>query len=366
MKQIFLNHKGHVVLVETAMPVPGKGQALVKVLSSAISSGTEARSLSTTQGNSSWQKKTSQFVSALRNHGVKKTYEKLSSRKDRRVPLGYSCVGEIVEVGEGLDDAQKGNLVACMGSEYAFHAEYVAVPRNLFVKVPSSVAVEEASLITLGSIALHAVRNARVHMGETVMVVGMGLIGQIVSQLLALSGIRAIAVDIKEDRIALAKQLGSEEGVHLTAQTDFSSVLEMTNHHGVDAVIFCAGNTKFNILEKTALVCRDRGRFVIVGRIDLHLPWTIFYQKELEMVVSRSTGPGRRDPSFESRNRPYPRGYVRWTEQDNAQEIIRLLACKKLHFKPLLSHIFPFHDAVAAYRQLLRGNNLAIILDYTP
>lgn len=365
MKQIFLNHKGHVVLDETTMPILDKGQALVKVLSSAISSGTEARSLSTTQSNSSWQRKASQFVSTLRNQGVKKTYEKLNSRKDRRIPLGYSCVGEIVEIGEGLDDVQKGDIVACMGSEYAFHAEYVAVPRNLFVKVPSSVAVEEASLVTLGCIALHAVRNARVQMGETVMVVGMGLIGQMVSQLLTLSGVRVIAVDIKEDRIALAKKLGAELGVHFTARTNFSDVDAFTHHHGIDAVIFCAGSTKFDILEKIAHICRDKARFVIVGRIDLRLPWTIFYQKELEMIVSRSTGPGRRDPLFESRNYAYPRGYIRWTEHDNAQEIIRLLASGKLRFKPLITRTFSFRDAETAYSQLLRGDHLAIILDYT-
>ena len=347
------------------MPTLGKEQALVRVLSSAISSGTESRSLSTTRSNSSWQKKASQFISTLRNHGVKKTYEKFNSQKNRRIPLGYSCIGEVVDVAEDISDVKKGDLVACMGAEYAFHAEYVAVPRNLFVTVPSSVAVEEASLITLGCIALHAIRNARVQLGETVLVVGMGLIGQMVSQLLTLSGMRVIAVDIKEDRIALAKELGAEAGIHFTARTDFAEVNEMTNHHGVDAVIFCAGSTKFDILEKTAHVCRDRARFVIVGRIDLRLPWTIFYQKELDMVVSRSTGPGRRDPLFESHNHTYPRGYIRWTGQENAQEIIHLLASGKLHFKPLITRTFSFRDAEAAYHQLLRGDSLAIILDYT-
>ena len=365
MKQIFLNHKGHVVLDEAAMPAVGKGQALVRVLSSAISGGTESRSLSTTQSNASWQKKASRFVATLRNHGVKKTYEKLNSRRNSRISLGYSCVGEVVDIAEDISDVKKGDIVACMGAEYAFHAEYVAVPRSLFVAVPSSVAVEEASLITLGCVALHAMRNARVQLGETVMVVGMGVIGQIVSQLLTLSGVCVIAVDMKEDRIVLAKELGAKAGIHCTARADFAEVDEMTNHHGVDAVIFCAGGTKFDILEKTACVCRDRARFVIVGCIDLHLPWTIFYQKELEMVVSRSTGPGRRDPLFESHNHAYPRGYIRWTEQENAQEIMHLLAAGKLHFKPLIARTFPFRDAEAAYHQLLRGDSLTIILDYT-
>lgn len=364
MQQIFLNHKGHVVLDEVAPPTLGKGQALVKVLFSAISSGTESRSLSTTQNNSLLQKKASQFFSTLRNHGLKKTYEKFNAHKNRRIPLGYSCVGEVVDVADDIHDIKKGDRVACMSAEYAFHAEYVAVPRNLFVPVPSSVAAEEASLITLGCIALHAVRNARVQLGEIVMVVGMGPIGQIVAQLLTLSGIRVVAVDLQEERIALAKTLGAAAGVHFTAQTDFTAVDEMTDHHGVDAVIFCAGSTKFHVLEKTASACRDRARFVIVGRIDLHLPWTIFYQKELEMVVSRSTGPGRRDPLFESHNHTYPRGYIRWTEQDNAQEIIRLLAAGQLHFKPLITRIFPFRDAKVAYQHLLRGDHLTILLDY--
>ena len=364
MQQIFLNHKGQVVLAETAPPALGKGQALVKVLFSAISSGTESRSLSTTQNNSLWQKKASRLLSTLRNHGVKKFYATFNSRKDHRTPLGYSCVGEIVDIAEDVHDLKKGDLIACMGPDYAFHAEYVAVPRNLLVVVPSSVAAEEASLITLGCIALHAVRNARVQLGETVMVVGMGPLGQIASQLLLLSGARVIAVDIKKDRIALAKQLGATADIHLTTQTDFAEVGEMTDHHGVDAVLFCAGSTKFRVLEKTASVCRDRARYVIVGCIDLHLPWAIFYQKELEMVVSRSTGPGRRDPLFESQNHTYPRGYVRWTEQENAQEIIRLLASGTLRFQPLITRIFSFRDAKTAYHQLLRGDSLTLLLDY--
>lgn len=368
MKQIFRDRKGNVVLEELPAPAVTKGRALVRVHHSLISSGTETRSLLSTQKD--FSKKASdpsvlmKLLKKAGSDGIPAVYRRLKSKLETLAPLGYSCAGEVVEKADDINDINIGDIVACLGAEYAYHAELVSVPRNMLVKVPKTVSTKEAAFVTIASIALHAVRNARAQLGDRVAVVGLGLIGQIVVQLLRLSGAKVIGIDILPERVALAKKLGAEQGVAIHEKADFREVLAATDHLGVDAAIICAPNATFGILEKAAAICRDKGRFVVVGTLALTLPYEIFYRKELELIVSRSTGPGRYDELFESRNQDYPIGYVRWTERRNAEEFISLMASRKLDVNSLISAVYDLREAKKAYSQLLRGGSLGIVLEY--
>lgn len=370
MKQLFRDAKGNVLIRDVASPSLHKGQLLVHTLYSVISSGTEKRTLASTKEN---------YYQALKNprkllHFAKKVaasgnlktmYARVKNKLDELVPLGYSCVGVVLGKGEDTSGFAVGDSVACMGPDYAMHAELISVPLNLAVQVPKNVDMQQAAFAALGCIALHALRNSKVQLGDTVAVVGLGLLGQILSRLLTLQGTHVLGMDLLQERLLLAKKQGVTSTALVGGKTSLSeAMLSASQGRGCDAVFLCTPQGSQSLFEDLGLGCRDRARFVLVGSFDAQIPYRVFYRKELEFVASRSTGPGRHDPFFEVHNQPYPLGFVPWTEKRNAEEFIHLLATKKLDVSDLISKEFPLAEGKKAYDFLKTKKPYGILLTY--
>ena len=242
-------------------------------------------------------------------------------------------------------------MVACAGAS-ANHAELIAVPRNLMARVPPGVNMRDAGFTTLGAIAMQGVRRAQVSFGETVAVIGMGLIGQIVTQMLRVAGCYVIAIDLLEERLAKAPKLGATYTINAGSENPVEAAYRIAGDHGVDAVILCAATSSDVPVNQAFAMCRERGRVVVVGDVGLGLERTNFYEKELDLVISRSYGPGRYDPEYEEMGLDYPIGYVRWTENRNMEEFLRLVAAGRVSVEPLVSKEYTIEQAAQAYADL--------------
>ncbi|NUT52802.1 MAG: Gfo/Idh/MocA family oxidoreductase, partial [Saccharothrix sp.] len=285
---------------------------------------------------------------------------KVMGKLDSYTPLGYSLCGVVEQVGAGIDDVKVGDLVACAGNEHALHAELNWVPRNLYTPVPDGLAPRHAAFGTVGSIALQGVRQGGPQLGEVALVIGLGLIGQLVVQLLAASGVRVIGADPDPARCELAERLGAAACGDPSSAAVETAVAELTGGHGVDQVYLAAGGGSNQPVELAAKLSRDRGRVVDIGKCRLDLPWNAYYEKELDVRFSRSYGPGRYDPEYELEGRDYPIGYVRWTERRNLACFLDLLARGSVDVEPLVSHIADFDDAVETYQRLKDGDLKAV------
>ncbi|MHC5256282.1 bi-domain-containing oxidoreductase [Streptomyces sp. UC4497] len=366
MKQVVQNYKsGELAVLD--VPVPGckPGGVLVRTGYSLISTGTELMKVSEA-GMSMLGKARSRpdqvgkVMQSVATNGLPATYRKVMGKLDSYTPLGYSLCGVVEQVGAGVDDVKVGDLVACAGNEHALHAELNWVPKNLYARVPEGVAPRHAAFGTVGSIALQGVRQGEPQLGETALVIGLGLIGQLVVQLLAASGVRVVGVDPDPARCELATgqgaaACGDPESADVTA-----AVAELTDGHGVDQVYLAAGGSSNQPVELAAKLCRDRGRVVDIGKCRLDLPWNAYYEKELDVRFSRSYGPGRYDPSYELEGRDYPIGYVRWTERRNLACFLDLLARGNVDVEPLITHVADFDDAVETYQRLKDGELKAV------
>jgi predicted dehydrogenase/threonine dehydrogenase-like Zn-dependent dehydrogenase len=292
--------------------------------------------------------------SSLRQEGLAPTLARIQRRLNPIAGFqgrGYVAAGVVIEVGEGIDDLQAGDLVACGGGS-ANHSEFISVPRNLLVRVPAGVGLREACFTTLGAIAMQGVRRANVSFGETVVVTGLGLIGQLVSQLLVVAGCRVIAVDLIDERLNLARELGAHYTVQAHVEDPVNAIYQLTGYHGADAVIVCAATRSDVPVNQGFEMCRERGRVVIVGDVGMGLERANFYHKELDLLISRSYGPGRYDADYEEKGVDYPIGYIRWTENRNMAEFVRLLEDGKVRVAPLVSAEYGVEDAARAYRAL--------------
>jgi predicted dehydrogenase len=266
----------------------------------------------------------------------------------------------VEQVGAGIDDVKVGDLVACAGNEHALHAELNWVPKNLYTPVPDGLAPRHAAFGTVGSIALQGVRQGGSQLGEVALVIGLGLIGQLVVQLLAASGVRVVGADPDPVRCELAERLGAAACGDPASAAVETAVAELTGGHGVDQVYLAAGGGSNQPVELAARLCRDRGRVVDIGKCRLDLPWNAYYEKELDVRFSRSYGPGRYDPEYELEGRDYPIGYVRWTERRNLACFLDLLARGSVDVEPLVSHVADFDDAVETYQRLEDGDLKAV------
>ena len=273
-------------------------------------------------------------------------------------PLGYSLCGEVLEVGRGAEGFVVGQLVACAGNEFALHGEVNWVPANLCVPVPAGVPAPLAAFATVGAIALHGLRRAEVQLGETACVIGLGLIGQLLVQLLGAAGVRVVGVDVVADRCRRAEASGAllcagpdAAGIELLAQR----VAEETGGAGVDHVFLAAGGSSDEPVHIAARLARDRARVVDIGKCRLDLPWNAYYDKELDVRFSRSYGPGRYDDRYELEGVDYPIGYVRWTERRNLACFLDLIARGRLDLDPLVSETFPIEQAADVYERLESG-----------
>ncbi|MFD8935803.1 bi-domain-containing oxidoreductase [Streptomyces sp. NPDC059578] len=366
MKQVVQNYKsGELALLD--VPVPGckPNGVLVRSAYSLISTGTELMKVSEA-GMSMLGKARSRpdqvakVMQSVATNGMSATYRKVINQLDSYTPLGYSLCGVVEQVGAGIDDVAVGDLVACAGNEHALHAELNWVPKNLYTPVPDGLAPRHAAFGTVGSIALQGVRRGEPQLGDVALVIGLGLIGQLVVQLLAASGVRVIGVDPDPVRCELAAGLGAAACGDPGSAAVESSVAELTDGHGVDQVYLAAGGGSNQPVELAARLSRDRGRVVDIGKCRLDLPWNAYYEKELDVRFSRSYGPGRYDPEYELEGRDYPIGYVRWTERRNLACFLDLLARGRVDTDPLISHIADFDDAVKTYQRLKDGELKAV------
>src|SRR6185312_16190136 len=259
------------------------------------------------------------------------------------LPIGYSAAGEVIEIGSEVTGFSVGDLIACAGGGIANHAEFIDVPVNLCSKIPAGLSTELASTVTLGAIALQGVRRANPNLGETIAVIGLGVLGQLTAQLLRANGCRVI--DIDAERINLALQNGMDFGINPTAEASVDQIHRLTDGFGADAVIITAASSSSTIVSQAMQACRKKGRVVVVGDVGLDLKRADLYKKELDFLISCSYGPGRYDPSYEESGQDYPLAYVRWTENRNMEAYLRLLAAGQIHLLNLGIRKYPIDDA---------------------
>ncbi|MFF1695168.1 bi-domain-containing oxidoreductase [Streptomyces sp. NPDC058257] len=366
MKQVVQNYKsGELALLDVPAPGCKPNGVLVRSAYSLISTGTELMKVSEA-GMSMVGKARSRpdqvakVMQSVATNGVPATYRKVMGKLDSYTPLGYSLCGVVEQVGTGIDDVKVGDLVACAGNEHALHAELNWVPKNLYAPVPDGLAPRHAAFGTVGSIAMQGVRQGEPQLGEVALVIGLGLIGQLVVQLLTASGVRVVGVDPDPSRCELAERLGAAACGDPASAAVESYVAELTGGHGVDQVYLAAGGGSNQPVELAARLSRDRGRVVDIGKCRLDLPWNAYYEKELDVRFSRSYGPGRYDPEYELEGRDYPIGYVRWTERRNLACFLDLAARGLVDVEPLVSHVADFDDAVETYQRLKDGDLKAV------
>ncbi len=366
MKQIVQNYKtGELALLDVPVPMCRPGGVLVRTHYSLISTGTEMMKVGEASKSLLGKARArpdqvAKVLQSAANAGPVATYHKVMNRLDSYTPLGYSLCGVVEQVGAGIRDVAVGDMVACAGNEHALHSEVNWVPMNLYSRVPGGVAAEHAAFATVGAIAMQGARRGEPELGDIAVVIGLGLIGQLVVQLLNASGIRVIGVDPVSERCRLAEQLGAQICGSPGSELIGNAVDELSDGHGADQVYLAAGGTSNDPVELAARLSRDRATVVDIGKCSLNLPWNAYYEKELDVRFSRSYGPGRYDPGYELEGRDYPIGYVRWTERRNLACFIDLVARKRVDIAPLISHVADFSTAVQTYEQLKTGELKAV------
>jgi predicted dehydrogenase/threonine dehydrogenase-like Zn-dependent dehydrogenase len=367
LKQILQPLKtGATEVAEVPVPSVKRSQLLIQTSNTLVSAGTERMLLEF--GKAGWIEKARQqpdkvrmVLDKIKTDGLQPTIEAVFNKLDQPLPLGYCNVGRVAEVGSGVLGFEAGERVISNGK----HAEVVSVPINLCAKVPDSVSDEEAAFTVLGAVALQGIRLVQPTLGETVVVTGLGLIGLMTVQLLRANGCRVLGLDFDQGKLELARRFGAEV-VDLSAGQDPVVAAEMFSRgRGVDAVIVTAATKSSEPMHQAALMCRKRGRIVLVGVTGLELSRDDFFKKELTFQVSASYGPGRYDPNYEEKGQDYPVGYVRWTEQRNFEAVLDMMADGRLDVKPLISHRFSISQAEKAYELVGgAGPSLGIVLTY--
>ena len=364
MKQVAQNYKsGELAVLDVPPPGCAPGGVLVRSLYSLISTGTELMKvgeakLSMVGKARARPDQVRKVLDSVAQQGALNTYKKVMNKLDSYTPLGYSLCGVVVEVGAGAEEFSVGQLVAAAGNEFALHAEYNWVPLNLCVPVPDGVPPEQAAFSTVGAIAMQGVRQAEVQLGDTAVVIGLGLVGQLVVRLLVAAGVRVFGIDTVEDRCRMAEKAGA---LHCSSPDEAGvaslerSLLEASNGLGADHILLAAGGHSNGPVETAARLARDRARVVDIGKTKLDLPWNAYYDKELDVRFSRSYGPGRYDDRYELQGIDYPAGYVRWTERRNLECFIDLIAREQIDVGSLIANTFPIADATEAYQQLSSG-----------
>ena len=366
MLALLTNRKsGEVSTHDVPAPELRRGGILVRTQYSAISAGTERATLQLSAKSLLAKAKArpdlvKQVLDYARQNGVKAAYEKVHAKLDTLTTLGYSCAGEVILVGDGVHEFRVGDRVACGGGTYANHAEINFVPRNLAVRIPSEVSSIAASLTTIGAIAMQGVRQADVAIGETVAVIGAGLVGVLTIQILRAAGCRVVAIDLSPQRVKQAADFGAHLAVAADDPTLESNIKEFSRY-GVDAAILAAATDSAEPAEMAAKILRDRGRIIVVGAVGMGVSRNNMYMKELSLALSRSYGPGRYDPQYEEGGTDYPVGYVRWTERRNMEAFLDMLAAGQIDVTPLLEHRYAIEEGAKAFADLNSGLYTAIL-----
>ena len=366
MKHILQNLKtGQTTLTDAPCPATRAGHLIIQTKKSLISAGTERMLVEFSKGGliakaKAQPEKVIQVLDKIKTDGLLPTLETVFKRLDEPMPLGYCNVGEVIDVGTGIGEFKLGDRVASNGP----HAEIVCVPKHLCAKVPENVSDEQAAFTVLCSIGLQGIRLAQPALGERFVVVGAGLVGLVVVQLLRASGCEVLAIDINEQRLRLAEQYGART-CNAGSGDPVAVARAWTEGIGVDGVIIAASAKTDEIVHQAAEMCRKRGRIVLVGVVGLNLRRSDFYEKELIFQVSCSYGPGRYDDGYEQKGQDYPIGFVRWTEQRNLQAVLGAMADGRLDVVSMITDRFPLTEAESAYKKISNDSSaLGIVLEY--
>ncbi|MHB8336543.1 MAG: bi-domain-containing oxidoreductase [Ignavibacteriaceae bacterium] len=363
--------KGKVFAEPVPAPVVNDGFILIKVINSCISAGTELSGVS--ESNKSLitklieqPEKISKAIDKIREDGVAEVYKKVKEINDKSYPTGYSISGVVIGVGKGINKFKEGDKVAAAGAGYANHAEYVNIPENLVVKFPEGLDFVSASTVTLGAIAMQGIRRANLNLGEFCVVFGTGILGLLTVQMLKIAGIRIIAVDLNESRLSLAKEFGAELIVSPSNEDLLKAIENFTGGYGADAVLFTAATNKSEPLSQAFKMCKKKGRVILVGVAGMEIKREDLYAKELELLISTSYGPGRYDKYYEEKGYDYPYHYVRWTENRNMEEYLRMLSKGFVKTEKMISKIYPIEKVFEAFETFNNSElkPLLIILDY--
>jgi predicted dehydrogenase len=367
MKQILQSLKnGATEVAEVPCPSVRGGQLLIRSTRTLVSVGTERMMVEF--GKAGWIEKARQqpdkvrmVMDKIKTDGLRPTFESVMNKLDQPLPLGYCNVGRVMATGGGVAGFEIGDRVVSNGK----HAEAVSVPVNLCARVPDGVSDDEAAFTVLGAIALQGIRLVQPTLGESVVVTGLGLIGLVTVQLLRAHGCRVIGLDFDPAKLELARKLGAETVNLGTGQDPVAAAQAFSRGRGVDAVIITASTKSNEPVHQAALMCRKRGRIVLVGVTGLELSRADFFEKEITFQVSCSYGPGRYDANYEEKGNDYPVGFVRWTEQRNFEAVLDMMADGRLDVKPLVSHRFAIDQAEEAYELVGgAGPSLGILLEY--
>lgn len=372
MKQILQNRQsGKASVVQVPVPVVQRGRVLVRTVASLISAGTEKAAVEL--GRKSLLRRAREqpelvkkVFEKVKTEGLFNTFDAVQAKLNSAGALGYSAAGIVIEVGEDVKEFRIGDRVACAGVGYASHAEVLSVPKNLCVRLPEEVSFEAASFSTLGAIALQGVRLAEPTLGESVVVIGLGLLGQLTVQLLRANGCRVFGIDLDEAKVELARSLGAD-ACAVSKDDVKNAVRAWSRGRGADAVLITAATMSNEPIELAGELSRLKGRVVAVGLVGLNIPRNIFFERELTFRVSMSYGPGRYDPEYEERGHDYPYAYVRWTEGRNIEAFLDLVAAGHINVERLITHRFSVDEAESAYN-LISGETkepyLGIVFHY--
>ncbi len=365
MKQLAQYQDGRLELQDVPLPAIPPGGILVRTLATVISPGTEKMKVEQARMNLLQKARARpdqvrKVLATAKTLGWRAALEKVRNRLESPSPLGYSAAGIVEKVDPLNTRIRVGDLVACGGAECAHHAEFIAVPDLLAAPVPDGVEPWQAAYTTLAAISMQGVRQADAKLGERVLVIGQGLVGQLATSILRASGVRVIAADLSDERLRIATQMGAERTIHSGQISISQAVDNWTDGHGVDAVLLCIGGHSSEITREVVASLRDRGTLVIVGIFDAQLEWKEAYMKDIQVRYSRSYGPGRYDPSYEFGGIDYPIGHVRWTENRNFDACLHLMQSGALDLRPVTTRRAPFIDALAVYDQLLQPGNTDI------
>ncbi len=372
MKQVVQHYlSGSLDLAEVPAPQLRAGRVLIKTSHSLISAGTERAKIELAKSSligkaSSRPDLVKKAMAKVKTDGLWKTWQNVSQRLNKPVSLGYASAGVVLEAAGDVVGLRRGDRVAC-GGEFANHAEILSVPKNLVVKVPDGVRLEQAAFATIGAIAMQSVRQAKAQLGERIAVIGLGLIGLLVVQILKAAGCLVVGIEINPQNLEMGKKLGCQEVILANGKSLLSKISTLTGGYGVDATIIAAGTPSNRPIEMAGEITREKGRVVVLGAVKMDIPREPYYLKEIDLRLSRSYGPGRYDKNYEEKGHDYPFAYVRFTEQRNMQCFLELLRDKQIDLAPLITHRFPIEEAIRAY-ELLGGSNkehyLGILLEY--
>ena len=378
MRQVLQDARSGAVSVEE-VPAPQllPGCVLVRIAASVVSAGTERASADFARKNLLQKARSRpdlvrEVISKVQRDGIFSAVQAVRSRLDQPQSPGYSSAGTVLAVGEGVTDIQPGDRVACAGAGFAVHAEIACIPRLLLARIPDprsgagEVSLDHAAFATLGAVALHGVRTAETKLGDMVAVIGLGLLGQLTTQLLKVAGCHVLGMEIDPSRAQLASQMGADAVA--TSASEFRDLcLQASRGGGVDCVLITAETPTSDPVNLAGAIARDRAVVVAVGTVGMEIERKAFYEKELQFRISRSYGPGRYDTAYEQKGRDYPIGYVRWTETRNMEAFVELLAEGRLNLNALITHRFPIETAHRAY-ELISGKSrepfLGVVIHY--